>query len=85
MNELFANFLLLLVYAFDLAILGRVVMSWISPGGTDPLSQMLIQITEPVLGPLRRVIPPMKMFDLSPMIALLLINFVVLPVVSGVI
>lgn len=85
MNELFANFLLLLVYAFDLAILGRVVMSWISPGATDPLSQMLIQITEPVLGPIRRVIPPMGMFDLTPMIALLLINFVVLPVVSGVI
>ncbi len=85
MNELLSNFLLLLVYAFDLAILGRVVMSWISPGGTDPLSQMLIQITEPVLGPLRRVIPPMGMFDLSPMIALLLINFVVLPVISSVI
>ena len=46
---------------------------------------MLIQITEPVLGPIRRVIPPMGMFDLTPMIALLLINFVVLPVVSGVI
>ena len=37
---------------------------------------MLNQMTEPVLGPLRRVIPPLGMFDLTPMIALILLQVI---------
>nr|ADI19349.1 hypothetical protein [uncultured Chloroflexi bacterium HF0500_03M05] len=56
-------------------------MSWISPQGKDPLSNFLIQTTEPILGPIRQLMPKMGMFDLSPMVALLLLNLVILPVV----
>ena len=83
MNELIYNFFLILAYAFNFAVLGRVVMSWIVPDGKDPMSQMLHQITEPVLSPIRRILPSTGMFDLSPMIALLLLNFIVVPVIKN--
>jgi YggT family protein len=60
----------------SLAIFGRVLLSWISPKGEDPISALLIQVTEPVLYPIRRVVPALGMFDLSPMIALILLNVI---------
>ena len=49
-------------------------MSWISPGGNDPVSTILFQITEPILGPIRRVLPSLGGLDLSPIVALVLIQ-----------
>jgi len=55
-------------------ILLRVVLSWISAGSGLPLFRLLIEVTEPVLGPLRRFLPTFGMIDLSPFVALLLIQ-----------
>ncbi|HZN15231.1 MAG TPA: YggT family protein [Acidimicrobiales bacterium] len=66
---------LLHLYAF--AILGRVVLSWfpVSPGGAmASIANVVYTITEPVLGPLRRVVPNIGMFDLSPMVAFFVIE-----------
>jgi len=76
------KYLTYLINAFNMAILGRVIMSWVSPRGDDQISRVLIQITEPLIAPIRRVIPRFGMFDLSPMIALLLLNVIVLQVVE---
>ena len=59
-----------------IAILVRVVVSWlrVSPYEND-LVRLVYQVTEPVLEPLRRVLPPMGGLDLSPLIALLLLGF----------
>ena len=81
--DLIVKSLTYLIYAFNMAIFGRVLMSWISPRGDDQISRVLIQITEPLIAPIRRVMPRFGMFDLSPMIALLLLNFIVLPVVGA--
>lgn len=80
--DLFVKYLTYVIYAFNMAIFGRVLMSWVSPRGDDQISRVLIQITEPLIAPIRRVIPRFGMFDLSPMIALLLLNFIVLRVVE---
>jgi YggT family protein len=61
----------LAIYA--LLIFMRIVVSW----GASPhnrLLHFLIRTTEPVLGPFRRIIPPLGMFDISPIVVLLLIN-----------
>ena len=76
MNSLLEHFINLFITALILAIFGRVIMLWISPKGTDGLSLMLHQITEPILAPLRKVIPSLGMFDLTPMIALILLNLI---------
>ncbi len=76
MTELLANFVSLFLNTLWLARLGRTLMSWFSQGGNDPLSQFLYQITEPVLKPIRQIVPPLGMFDLTPMIALIVLQII---------
>jgi YggT family protein len=49
----------------------------------NPLVVILMQITEPILGPMRRIIPRLGMFDISPIIAILILQFLSQAVVSG--
>ena len=62
---------------YVIVLFARVILSWfpISPGSAmEGISDVLVMLTEPVLGPLRRAIPPVRMgtmgLDLSPLIAL---------------
>ena len=80
MIELLVRFVDLLFTAMTFAIFGRVIISWIAPRGGDPLSNFLIQITEPILAPIRQIMPKLGMFDLSPMVALIVLN-VIRPVI----
>ena len=75
MNEFLALFIEVLSTVLYFAILGRVILSWISPGGGDQLSTILYQVTEPILGPLRKVLPRLGRLDLSPIAALLILTF----------
>ncbi len=75
MNEYFRTFFYILFSALNLAIIGRILMSWVDQTGQMRVTQILYEITEPILGPLRRIIPQVGMFDFSPMIAILLLNF----------
>ena len=57
-------------------------MSWVTMFApespiVESINGVLKQMTEPVLGPLRRVVPPLGMFDLTPMVALILLQFVI--------
>lgn len=74
MNGFFQSFFQILFTALYIAIIGRILMSFIDQGGQMRITQILYEITEPILGPLRRVIPTIGMFDFSPMVALLLLN-----------
>lgn len=59
------------------AILIRVLLSWVNlNGGSGPVFRLLDDITEPILAPIRRVMPTFGMFDLSPIVAFILINFI---------
>ncbi|MEG3641296.1 YggT family protein [Magnetococcus sp. PR-3] len=55
-------------------ILFRVLISWVNPDPYNPIVQLLIRVTEPVLGPLRRMIPSIAGIDFSPIVAFLGIN-----------
>ncbi len=57
-------------------IIARALISWVNPDPYNPIVQFLYRVTEPVLNPLRRLVPVWKLgIDLSPMIALLIIFF----------
>lgn len=56
---------------FLYAIIIRVIISWISPGNYNPAIQLIATLTDPVIRPFRRLIPPMGGFDISPMFAML--------------
>ncbi len=68
-----ANFVNIMAQVLNLAILARVILSWLPIGRDNPLVQMLYGITEPILGPIRRAMPNMGGLDLSPFFALILI------------
>ncbi len=58
-------------------IIVRAVISWFSPDPFNPLVQALTRITEPVLAPIRRLIPLYDIgIDISPIIAFLAIKFI---------
>ncbi len=63
--------LMLLINVFLVAIIVQVVMSWISPGTYSPVNAVLYSLTNPVLQPFRRIIPPLSGIDLSPLFALI--------------
>ena len=56
-----------LLIAYILILFGRMIFSWLPPssGGTATVARLLYDLTEPVLAPMRRIIPPVGMFDLS--------------------
>ena len=52
----------------------RVLLSWVNPDPFNPIVRFLVKATDPVLEPLRRIIPPIGFVDISPMIALLVLH-----------
>lgn len=64
--------LLLNVFLFSIFI--QVIISWVNPGTYNPVVSLLYSITEPVLRPCRRLIPPLSGIDLSPLVALIAIQ-----------
>jgi YggT family protein len=58
---------------YSLLILVRVIISWAMLSYSNRLMRFLIDVTEPLLGPLRRVVPMLGRFDISPIVAFLLL------------
>jgi len=59
-----------------IAVFIRVLLSWFNMDPRSPLIQALNSITEPILDPIRRIMPRLGMFDLSPIVALILLQVV---------
>jgi len=72
------SFLVMLLDLYSFVIIIAAVLSWVSPDPRNPIVQFLRMITEPVLAPFRRLLPPWKTggLDISPMIVLIAIQFV---------
>ncbi|MBI4972169.1 MAG: YggT family protein [Candidatus Omnitrophica bacterium] len=86
---LFANFIkaiaMILGMILDIyfwIILIRALLSWVNPDPFNPIVQFLERVTEPVLAPIRKIIPPMGM-DFSPLIAALAIYFIKIFIVGS--
>ena len=71
--QLFIRFL---ASAFNICLLVRIFLPYLTGFQGNRLYQFVFDITEPVLGPIRRVIPPVMGLDFSPMIAMLLVSIV---------
>jgi YggT family protein len=73
----------LLLSIYSLVILARIILSWVRIDPDSPLSSfysVVFNLTEPVLGPLRRAIPPVRLgmaaLDLSPLIVFIVIQLI---------
>ena len=72
----------LIINVFLFAVLIQVIMSWINPGGYNPALELVERLTEPLLAPARRLLPPISGLDLSPMLVMLglvVLEMLVLP------
>jgi YggT family protein len=67
---------LLMTYFF--LIIVAVILSWLGQGLRHPFIPLVFQLTEPVLRPIRKLIPPIAGIDLSPLFALIAIRFLML-------
>jgi YggT family protein len=81
-----ALLLIQLLNLYVLAVIGRIILSFfpIAPGGPlAGVSGFLYTITEPVLGPIRNVLPTVGMFDLSPMVVIFVIRLLLIPIIAA--
>jgi YggT family protein len=68
----FIRFVLIAAWAL---VLGRMLMSWVDPAGRGQVSAFLIRATEPILAPVRRLLPRTGMIDWSGFLVLIILGF----------
>jgi YggT family protein len=62
------NFVEILVLVLWLLVLGRVILSWVDPMARNSISRYIVALTEPLLGPIRRVLPQTGSIDFAPLV-----------------
>ena len=71
-----AHFLAQLIDAYSVVVLITVIVSWFQLPPDNPVARITRMLTEPVLAPIRKLIPPAGGLDFSPMILLILLRLV---------
>lgn len=81
MHPAIAAVFTVVLYALIVAIFARAILSWFPIDPRAPYYQLLLRFTEPLLEPVRRLLPRLGVIDLSPMVVLLLL-FLMLNVID---
>ncbi|MGS2742421.1 YggT family protein [Halomonas sp. LS-001] len=63
---------ILKIYFFALIVM--IILSWVAPNANHPGAMLVMQLVEPIMAPVRKVIPPLGMIDLSPIVVFIAIN-----------
>ncbi len=74
--EYFVRVVVILCNVMAVAVVIRSLLSWFPVDPNNFLVVFLVTITEPILSPLRRIVPRLDMIDLSPMVAILLLMLI---------
>ncbi|MNF47158.1 YggT family protein [Pseudomonas borbori] len=73
----------LFIKVFFFALIISVILSWVAQGSHNPAAELINQICEPLLVPIRRILPSMGGLDLSPIVAFLVLNLIDMLVVRN--
>ncbi|MCE8017508.1 YggT family protein [Halomonas sp. MCCC 1A17488] len=65
---------ILKIYFFALIVM--IILSWVAPNASHPGALLVMQLVEPIMAPVRRVIPPLGMIDLSPIVVFIAISLI---------
>ncbi len=68
------QFIEILSFTLQILIIIRVLMSWINPHPSGAVGRFLMEVTEPILKPFQRILPPMAGIDFSPILALVVLQ-----------
>ncbi len=74
--DYFLRFVELFCEVTTLIILIRVMVSWVAPEPTNLFSRLLFQVTEPFLAPVRKLLPRTGVFDLSPLVVVVILQVI---------
>jgi YggT family protein len=74
---LITSLLTYVLWALFIVVLVRVAFSWVSPFPTNSISRFAFRVTEPMLAPIRRWVPPVSGLDLSPLVLSMGIYFLI--------
>ncbi|WP_324732289.1 YggT family protein [Pseudomonas paeninsulae] len=66
----------LFIKVFFFALIISVILSWVAQGSHNPAAELINQICEPLLAPIRRMLPSLGGLDLSPIVAFLMLNLI---------
>jgi YggT family protein len=69
--------IIILCYVLIVALIIRSLMSWLPLDPHNVFVNIVHTITEPILAPLRRIVPRLEMIDLSPMLAIILLYVII--------
>ena len=69
-----AEILQLVIYIFMFATIIQVLLSWVNPGAYNPVTVILYRLTEPLMRPARRLLPPVAGLDFSPIVVIVLLQ-----------
>jgi YggT family protein len=78
----FTELLSKLIYLYIFAIIIQAIASWVAPGAYNPVLRLIDALTEPLLRPIRRVLPNLGGLDLSPLVIIVLLQLALLLVVA---
>ena len=71
------------IYIFLVALIIRALSSWIAPqGGYNPFLSIVFTLSEPIMAPARRIIPPISGFDLSPILVIIFLQLSLIIIVQ---
>jgi YggT family protein len=73
---LILKYVSLAFYAYSLMLVAYVLMSWVPAVQNSSVGRMLAKVCEPYLGIFRKFIPPIGMIDISPIVAIFLLNYI---------
>ncbi|GAB4442872.1 MAG: hypothetical protein Kow00120_11950 [Anaerolineae bacterium] len=76
MDSAFVQLIQLVFYLWQLMLLARILLSWVQVDPYNPIVQFLFSVTEPILRPIRELLPQTGMFDFSPLVAIILAQVV---------
>ena len=65
-----------IVQLLALAIFFRAILSWVAPDPSNPIVQALDAVTEPILQPLRQIVPRLGMMDITPLVAIIVLSVI---------
>jgi len=63
----------LFLTALWIAIIARAILSWFDRGMRNPISQFVYRLTEPIIAPIRQIMPRTGFIDFSPLVAIIII------------
>ena len=70
------NLIAIAFYVYSLMLIAYILMSWVPAAQNSAVGRMLEKVCEPYLGIFRKFIPPIGMIDISPIVAIFLLNYI---------